>query len=146
MDPYALFKCDGIIRLKGLDHGRRLLTAGSRFLTEARQHHANCIQLRSGRMAWVGAVVVIEPDGEGMLEPFSQVFSERRHCRDYYGEKGGCPVKGEVLLIGATGLISGEIAWRLMIAGRRVWCLVRSKALPTFCSSDLWLQIKRISV
>ena len=36
-------------------------------------------------------------------------------------------MKGGVLLTGATGLIGGEIAWRLMKSGRRVWCVVRSK-------------------
>jgi nucleoside-diphosphate-sugar epimerase len=33
---------------------------------------------------------------------------------------------GDVLITGATGLIGGEIALRLMKAGRRVWCVIRS--------------------
>ncbi|MBI4325239.1 MAG: SDR family oxidoreductase [Chloroflexi bacterium] len=37
-------------------------------------------------------------------------------------------MKGDVLLTGATGLIGGEIAARLMKRGRRVWCLVRSRS------------------
>ena len=37
-------------------------------------------------------------------------------------------MNGDVLITGATGLIGGEIAWRLMNSGRRVWCVVRSKS------------------
>lgn len=35
-------------------------------------------------------------------------------------------MKHDVLITGATGLIGGEIAWRLMRQGRRVWCVIRS--------------------
>jgi NAD(P)-dependent dehydrogenase (short-subunit alcohol dehydrogenase family) len=51
-------------------------------------------------------------------------------------------MNGVVLLTGANDLIGGEIAWRLMNAGRCVACLVRSKVLPTFRSSYPWPQIK----
>jgi thioester reductase-like protein len=55
---------------------------------------------------------------------------------------------GDVLITGATGLIGGEIALRLMKAGRRVWCVIRSGTFAeaaarlepaTCCSSaPLW--------
>ena len=34
---------------------------------------------------------------------------------------------GDVLITGATGLIGGEVAWRLMQRGQRVWCVVRGR-------------------
>lgn len=37
-------------------------------------------------------------------------------------------MNGDVLVTGATGLIGGEVAWRVMRSGRRVWCIVRSNS------------------
>jgi nucleoside-diphosphate-sugar epimerase len=46
-------------------------------------------------------------------------------------------MNADVLITGATGLIGGEVAWRLMRAGRRVWCVVRC---PSFADAAARLE------